>query len=91
MFHYIKTSFQYVGERLSPEQGHASTLWANREIVTKRLVNGRSQSHVQCTVRNGSMKQREELGDINVAGKASPQRLCVCTNVVLNGATCVVL
>ena len=46
-----------------------------------------SQGHVQCTVRNGSMKQREELSHINVAGKASPQYICVCTNVLLNGTT----
>ena len=91
IFHYIKTLFEYVSQRLSPEPGHASTLWANREIVTKRLVDGRSQSHVQCTVGNGSMKQREELSDINVAGKTSPQNLCVCANVVMNRVTYAVL
>ena len=47
IFHYIKTSFQYVSQRLSPELGHAPTLWANREIVTKGLIVCLSKSHVQ--------------------------------------------
>ena len=85
--HCVNAMLKYVRKCLSPELGHASTVRANKEIVAKRLVDGFSQTHVQSTVRNGSMKQREELSHINVAGKASPQYICVCTNVLLNGTT----
>ena len=90
-FHYIKANFQYVTERFSSAHGHGLTVWANIEIVRKRMVDGRSQSHVHCTVGNGSKKQREELSHIHVAGKASPQCVCVATNVTLNGFNLVVL
>ena len=85
--HCVNAMLEYVRKCLSPELGHASTVRANKEIVAKRLVDGFSQTHVQSTVRNGSMKQREELSHINVAGKAAPQCICVCTNVLLNGTT----
>ena len=89
--HCVNALLEYVRKRLSPELGDASIVRANKEIVTKGFVDGFSQSHIQCTVRNGLMKQREELSDINVAGKASPQYICVCINVLLNGTTCIMV
>jgi hypothetical protein len=89
--HCVNAFLENVRKRLSPEVGDASIVLANKEIVTKGLVDGFSQSHIQCTVCNGLMKQREELSDINVAGKASPQYICICINVLLNGTTFIML